>query len=168
MCDDGKKADDCMTPGDVKVADEDAAAEALKASGVKDAVVYASDAVRVNFYGCSRIGDSNDAVCVFDLAGSGYDWLLQFPCRVQNSVALNSTANDDMGREYRATAATIAGDSSCDRTLVESIETEARVRFDDIHSGATAFSLLSVAIDAYSTQENPAPEMLMFRDVSLD
>jgi hypothetical protein len=38
---------------------EDEAVDGLKAAGATDTVVYASDAITVDSYGCTRIGDSN-------------------------------------------------------------------------------------------------------------
>jgi hypothetical protein len=175
-CADGSMANDCKTAEDMVIddmnmaeAEEDVTVGELMDSGVKDTVVYADDAITVDFYGCARIGDTNDVVCAFDLVGAGYDWTVSFPSAANNnSAANNSAAIDDMGREFRATTASIAGEDFRDRTLVQDIRTEARVRFDGVHSGATAFSLLTVPFDAYATQTNPPPEELMFRDIPLD
>jgi hypothetical protein len=177
LCDDGSKAKECTVPG-VNQPDSstpppdgqvDKTVEALVKSGVKDTAAYADDAIQVDFYGCARIGDTNDVVCVIYLVGSGYDWLVE-AC----DTAL-VTAIDDMGKEYRVTSVEIADSALIQqfghcppKTLAEGIRTQARGRFDGVHSGATTFARLSWRINATSTQENPDAEELIFRDIPLN
>jgi hypothetical protein len=181
LCADGSKAMDCKvktpgmggSPGGTKGDDqsgpseEDMTAEMLKLSRPQDSAAYANDAITAEFFGCSRVGSSNDVLCVMDLIGSGYDWSVTVG-GVTNYCGQHATAIDQMGREYRHTSVTLAGASGCGKTLVEKIKTEARIRFDDVHSGATTIALLKVPVDASATQENPPAETLMFRDVPLE
>jgi hypothetical protein len=170
ICDDGTKADECKVkgPGDTPDAgarQEDEAAGRLKESGVKDTAVYGDDAIQADLYGCAHVGDTSDVLCVMDLVGSGFDWVL-------SGCLLATRGIDDMGREYKASYS-IGGAwqtaSSCgDKTLVERVKTEARLRFSDVHSGATSFALLGWTLRARTSQMSVMPEEIVFREVDFD